>query len=47
MGVAGTGPRGEAPGLTERQKKWFASVQASLVRDTGKALDEWAAIARS
>lgn len=33
--------------LTERQKKWFASVQASLERDTGKTLDEWVAIARS
>jgi hypothetical protein len=34
-------------GLTERQQKWFASVQASLERDTGKTLDEWVAIARS
>lgn len=33
--------------LTERQKKWFASVQASLERDTGKTLAEWVAIARS
>jgi hypothetical protein len=33
-------------GLTERQQKWFASVQASLERDTGKTLDEWVAIAR-
>lgn len=33
-------------GLTERQQKWFASVQASLERDTGKSLDEWVAIAR-
>lgn len=41
----GTGP---APtGLTERQQKWFASVQASLERDTGKTLDEWVAIARA
>ena len=47
MGVAGTGTMGEAPGLTERQRKWFASVQASLERDTGKTLDEWVAIARS
>ena len=35
-----------APGLTPRQQKWFASVQASLERDTGKTLDEWVAIAR-
>jgi hypothetical protein len=33
--------------LTEQQKKWFASVQAGLVRDTGKTLEEWAAIART
>lgn len=33
--------------LTERQKKWFASVQASLERDTGKSLDEWVAIAKT
>ncbi len=34
-------------GLTERQQKWFASVQASLERDTGKILDEWVAIAKT
>lgn len=33
--------------LTERQKKWFASLQASLERDTGKTLAEWVTIARS
>jgi len=33
--------------LTERQKAWFASVQASLERDTGKTLAEWVAIART
>src|SRR5436189_4693192 len=33
--------------LTERQKKWFASVEASLERDTGKTLDQWVAIART
>ncbi len=33
--------------LTERQKKWFASVRAGLERDTGKTLEEWAAIARA
>jgi hypothetical protein len=31
--------------LTERQKKWFASVAASLERDTGNSLAEWATIA--
>lgn len=33
--------------LTERQKKWFASVRESLERDTGKSLDAWVAIART
>jgi hypothetical protein len=33
--------------LTDQQKKWFASVQAGLVRDTGKSIEEWAAIARA
>jgi hypothetical protein len=33
--------------LTPRQQKWFASVRASLERDTGKSLDEWVAIARA
>ena len=32
--------------LTDRQKKWFASVREGLVRDTGKTLEEWAALAR-
>lgn len=32
--------------LTPRQKKWFASVREGLVRDTGKTLEQWAAIAR-
>lgn len=44
MGI-GNGDPGD--NLTERQKKWFASVQASLERDTGKTLDEWVAIART
>lgn len=35
------------PNLTERQQKWFASVRASLERDTGKTLSEWMAIART
>jgi len=33
--------------LTERQKKWFASVQASLERDTGKTIEAWVGIART
>lgn len=32
--------------LTERQQKWFASVKASLERDTGKSLIQWAEIVR-
>jgi hypothetical protein len=44
----GAGGANEKPtGLTERQQKWFASVQASLERDTGKTLDEWVAIAKT
>jgi hypothetical protein len=30
-----------SPVLTERQKKWFASVQASLEANTGRSLDQW------
>ncbi|MDO9222495.1 MAG: DUF4287 domain-containing protein [Caulobacter sp.] len=41
----GAGGKGE--NLTERQRKWFASVEASLERDTGKPLAEWVAIART
>ncbi|MBW8859024.1 MAG: DUF4287 domain-containing protein [Caulobacter sp.] len=37
---------GSTEHLTERQKKWFASVQASLERDTGKSLDQWVEIVR-
>jgi len=33
--------------LTERQSKWFASVQAGLERDSGKTLDEWIAIVKT
>jgi Domain of unknown function (DUF4287)/Domain of unknown function (DUF5655) len=44
----GAGGANEKPtGLTERQQKWFASVQASLERDTGKTIDEWVAIAKT
>lgn len=41
MGMDNTGE-----GLTERQRKWFASVQASLERDTGKTIDQWVEIVR-
>ena len=36
-----------AEGMTERQKKWFASLQASLERETGRSLADWVAIARA
>jgi len=47
MSVGGKKPVAPDATLTDRQKKWFASVRASLVRDTGKSLDEWAEIARA
>ena len=33
--------------LTERQRKWFASVRESLERETGKSLEDWVVIART
>jgi hypothetical protein len=33
-------------GITEQQKKWFASVREGLERDTGKSMDEWIKIAK-
>jgi hypothetical protein len=35
------------PNLTDRQAKWFASVRASLEKNTGKTLEDWVAIART
>lgn len=32
--------------LTERQQKWFRSVEEGLVRDTGRTLEAWVEIAR-
>jgi hypothetical protein len=34
-------------GLTERQRKYFATLRANLERDSGKCLEQWAAIARA
>ncbi len=34
-------------GLTERQKKWFATVQANLEKNTGKPLADWIAIMKT
>jgi hypothetical protein len=33
--------------LTERQKKWFAWLEANLQAKTGRSIEEWTAIARS
>ena len=33
-------------GLTEQQRKWMASVRASLETTTGKTLERWVAVAR-
>jgi hypothetical protein len=33
--------------LTERQKKWFASLREGLERETGKSLEDWVAIAQT
>lgn len=33
--------------LTERQKKWFASIREGLERETGKSLEDWVAIAQT
>ena len=38
---------GAAEHLTERQRKWFASIEAGLARETGKSLEAWVAIART
>ncbi len=40
-------PKVEIETLTEQQKKWFASVREGLQRETGKALAEWVAIAKT
>lgn len=34
-------------GLTKQQERWMASVREGLERDTGRSLDDWAAIART
>ena len=33
--------------MTARQEKWFASIQESMLRETGKTFEDWVAIARS
>lgn len=32
--------------LTERQEKWFKSVEEGILRDTGRSLDQWASLAQ-
>jgi hypothetical protein len=46
MGGSGSG-KDDSSGLSPRQQKWFASVKASLERDTGKTLEEWVEIAKA
>jgi len=47
MGASKAKTRVDTSGLTDRQKKWFASVEASLERDTGKTLTQWVKIAEA
>lgn len=47
MGATGSGGGDSPGGLSPRQQKWFASVKASLERDTGKTLEEWIEIAKA
>lgn len=48
MGAGGGKAKAAAKSvLTERQQKWFASVEASLERDTGKSIAEWVKIAKT
>ncbi|MBS0294721.1 MAG: DUF4287 domain-containing protein [Proteobacteria bacterium] len=46
-GDAGAKAAGFEEGLTERQKKWFASVKANFETKTGKTLAEWVSIAKT
>lgn len=46
-GTMSGGGKGAETQLTERQRKWFDSVRDSFVRDTGKTLEEWVAIAKT
>ena len=49
MGVTGGESQSAAVGenLTERQKKWFATVRANMEAQTGKSLEAWVAIAKA
>lgn len=39
-------PHADDEALTERQRKWFASIREGIRRDTGRSLEEWAELAR-
>lgn len=41
------GTRAAPSTMTARQEKWFASVAEGLERETGRSMDDWAAIART
>ena len=43
------GKSGAATGgqMTDAQKKWFASIIASMKAETGKTLEEWVAVAKT
>jgi hypothetical protein len=43
----GEGAMAPTPNVTERQAKYFASLQASLKATTGKSLDEWVTVAKT
>jgi hypothetical protein len=40
-------PRWDDAGLTEQQRKWFASVRANLEAETGRTLQDWTELARA
>src|SRR5579875_2020994 len=40
-------PQWEEASLTDRQRRWFASVREGLERETGRGLDAWVEIARA
>ncbi len=43
----GEGAMAPSPNVTERQAKYFASLQANLQATTGKSLDEWVTVAKT
>lgn len=45
MGMSEGGAGGEQ--LTERQRKWFATVKANFEKQTGKPIEDWVKIAQA